>query len=166
MTGRSGAMGSGLSRPAAIGVVAAALGFTAVMAIRNGPHPMRPRIRRWYKQLDKPGYTPPDPVFGGAWGIVESGLAVGGYRLLRMPPGQPRNLATGLWLVNFAMIGGWTELFSRQKQLGPSAAASGAMIVGGIGYVAAAARADRTSELAGVPYVLWLGFATLLAERI
>lgn len=46
------------------------------------------------------------------------------------------------------------------------AAASGAMIASGAGYVAAAARVDRAAALTGVPYVAWLGFATLLAERI
>ena len=157
---------TGLSRPAAAGVVAAALGFTAVLAMRNSPDPLHPRTRRWYKRLDKPSYTPPDPVFGGVWPVVESGLAVGGYRLLREPPSPTRNLAVGLWIINVGMIGGWTEIFFGRKELGASAAASGAMVASGAGYVAAAARVDRTAALTGVPYVAWLGFATLLAERI
>lgn len=158
--------GTGLSRAASVGIVAAALGFTAVLAMRNAPDPLHPRIRRWYKRLDKPSYTPPDPVFGGVWPVVESGLAVGGYRLLREDASPSRNLAVGLWVVNVGMIGGWTEIFFRRKELGPSAAASAAMVATGAGYVAAAARVDRTAALTGVPYVAWLGFATLLAERI
>ncbi|HEX8420764.1 MAG TPA: TspO/MBR family protein, partial [Sphingomonas sp.] len=75
-------------------------------------------------------------------------------------------LAVGLWLLNTAMIGGWTELFFRKRELGPSALASGAMIASGAGYVAAAARVDRTAAAVGVPFVAWLGFATLLAARI
>lgn len=156
----------GLSRPLALGIVAAALGFSAALGMRNAPDPRHPGIRRWYKRLDKPGFTPPDAVFGGVWPVVESGLAVGGYRLLRAPAGPARNLATGLWLANVGMIGGWTEMFFRARKLGPSAATSAAMVAGGAGYVAAAARVDRTAALTGVPYVAWLGFATLLAERI
>jgi benzodiazapine receptor len=158
--------GNGMSRPAALATIAAVLGASAVLGRRNAPDPSHPGIRRWYKRLDKPSYTPPDAAFGAVWPILETGLAVGGYRLLRQPAETPRNLAVGLWLLNTAMVGGWTELFFRKKKLGTSAVASAAMIVSGTGYVAAAAKVDRTAAATAVPFVAWLGFATLLAERI
>lgn len=157
---------SGLSRPAALAIVAGVLGASALIGRRNAPDPSHPGIRRWYKRLDKPAYTPPDAAFGAVWPVLEAGLGVGGYRLLRQPPGGERDVAIGLWLVNTAMIGGWTELFFRRKALGASAAASAAMIATGSGYVAAAARVDRPAAALAVPFVAWLGFATLLAERI
>ena len=156
----------GLPRLASAGIVAAALGFTAMLAMRNSPNSFHPGIRRWYQRLEKPDYTPPDAVFGGVWPVIEFGLAIGGYRLLRQGPTPPRNLAVRLWLLNVGMIGGWTELFFRRRKLGPSTAASGAMIASGAAYVATAARVDRIAAIAGLPYVAWLGFATLLAERI
>jgi benzodiazapine receptor len=157
---------SGMSRPAALATITAVLGASAVLGRRNAPDPSHPGIRRWYKRLDKPFYTPPDAAFGAVWPILETGLAVGGYRLLRQPAEAPRNLAVGLWLLNTAMVGGWTELFFRKKKLGTSAVASAAMIVSGTSYVAAAAKVDRTAAATAVPFVAWLGFATLLAERI
>lgn len=156
----------GLSRGGALTAVAGVLGASALLGRRNAPDRSHPGIRRWYKKLDKPSYTPPDAVFGAVWPVLETGLAVGGYRLLRQPADRSRNVAVGLWLVNTAMIGGWTELFFRKRELGPSAIASGAMIASGAGYVAAAARVDRTAAATAVPFVAWLGFATLLAERI
>ncbi len=72
----------------------------------------------------------------------------------------------GLWLLNAAMVGGWTQLFFREKRLGASVAASGAMIASGAAYVATAAKVDRPAAAAGVPFVAWIGFATLLAGRI
>jgi benzodiazapine receptor len=157
---------TGLSRPAALAIVAAVLGTSALLGRRNAPDPSHPRIRRWYKRLDKPGYTPPDAAFGAVWPVLEMGLGVGGYRLLRHPPGRARDLGVGLWLLNSAMVGGWTELFFRRKMLGASTAASAAMIVTAAGYTVAAARVDRPAAASGVPFVAWLGFATLLAERI
>jgi tryptophan-rich sensory protein len=156
----------GLSAPAALGVVGAVLGLSAVVGRRNAPDPSHPATRRWYRRLDKPGYTPPDAAFGAVWPVLEAGLAVGGYRLLRRPPSTARNTATALWLLNTAMVGGWTALFFREKRLGASAVASGAMIASGAAYVAAAAREDRPAAAAGAPFVAWLGFATLLAGRI
>lgn len=156
----------GLTRLAALAAVSAVLGESAIVGRRNAPDPSHPGIRRWYRRLDKPGYTPPDALFGAVWPVLETGLAVGGYRLLRRPAWGARNAAVGLWLVNTAIVGGWTQLFFREKRLGASAAASGAMAVTGAAYVATAAKVDRPAAAAALPFVAWLAFATLLAERI
>ena len=148
---------------AAVGVV---LGVSAIVGRRNAPDASHPETRRWYRRLDKPGFTPPDAAFGAVWPGLESSLAIGGYRLLRQPSGTARNAAVGLWLLNTAMVGGWTQLFFREKQLGASAAASGAMVVTSAAYVATAAKVDRPAAALAVPFVAWLSFATLLAGRI
>lgn len=156
----------GLSVAAALGIVGLALGASALVGRRNAPDRSHPAIRRWYGQLHKPGYTPPDAAFGAMWPALEAGLAVGGYRLLRCPPRPARNLAVGLWLADTAMIGGWTDLFFRRHRLGASAAAAGTMVGAGAAYTIVAARVDRPAAALAVPLVAWLGFATLLAERI
>lgn len=166
MSARDKSAPGGLSPLAALGVVAAALGASAVVALRNTPDPLHPGIRRWYHRLDKPSFTPPDPVFGAAWPVLESGLAIGGYRLLRQPASGSRNVAAGLWLLNVALIGGWTEVFFRRKRLGASAAVSAAMVATGTAYIVAAAKVDRPAAALGVPFVAWLGFATVLAGSV
>jgi len=155
-----------LSRTSAALIVASVLGISAAIGRRNAPDPSHPGTRRWYKRLDKPSFTPPDAAFGAVWPVLETGLAVGGYRLLRQPSGPQRSSAVGLWLVNTAMVGGWTEIFFRKHALRSSAVVAGAMVVTGGAYVAAAAKVDRPAALLGVPFVGWLGFATLLAARI
>jgi tryptophan-rich sensory protein len=156
----------GLSPWMALGVVAVVLGTSAIVGRRNAPDPSHPRIRRWYRRLDKPGFTPPDAAFGEVWPVLETGLAVGGYRLLRQPPGATRNTAAGLWLLNSAMVGGWTQMFFREKRLGASAAVSGAMVASSAAYVVTAAKVDKPAAAVGLPFVAWLGFATVLAVRI
>lgn len=160
------ALRGGFSRPAALAIVASVLGASALVGRRNAPDPSHPGVRRWYHRLNKPGFTPPDAAFASVWPVLETGIAVGGYRFLRRPPGSTRNAAVGLWLLSSAMIGGWPQLFFREKRLGASVAASGAMVVTGIAYAATAARVDRPAAATAVPFVAWLGFATLLAERI
>ena len=164
--GAAAAHQNGWSPAAALGLVGLLLGASAVLGRRNAPDRTHPTIRRWYQRLDKPEFTPPDAVFGAVWPALEAALAVGGYRLLRRPASVRRDAAVALWLANTAMIGGWSELFFRRKRLGASAAASGAMLASGAVLVATAARVDRTAAVTAVPYVGWLAFATLLAERI
>lgn len=157
---------SGASPFMAAAIVAGVLGASALLGRRNAPEPGHPSIDRWYHRLRKPSYTPPDAVFGLVWPVLETGMAVGGYRLLRRPPSPERNAALTLWLGTSAMIGGWTELFFRRHALGPSTAAAAAMSAAGVVYVATAARVDRPAALAGVPLTAWLGFATVLAEGV
>ena len=76
----------GLTRLAALAAVGAVLGASAIVGRRNAPDRAHPGIRRWYRRLDKPGYTPPGAAFGAVWPVLETGLAVGGYRLLRRTP--------------------------------------------------------------------------------
>jgi len=156
----------GLSRPAAALVAAAVLGVSAIIGRRNAPDPSHPRIRRWYRRLDKPGFTPPDAVFGAVWPVLETGLAVGGYRLLCRPRGPARDAAVALWLVDAAMVGGWTELFFRRRALGAGAVAAGTMAVGGAALATTAWRVDRVAAATALPFAAWTGFATLLAERV
>ena len=157
---------TGLSRVAAATIVAGVMGVSALVGRRNAPDKSHPGIRGWYRRLDKPSFTPPDAAFGAVWPALEAGLAVGGYRLLSASASTSRNLGVGLWLLNTGMIGGWTELFFRKRALGASTAASAMMMGTGAGYVVAASRVDRPAGLLGVPFVAWLGFATLLAEQV
>ena len=151
--------------PAAL-LVGAVMGASGLLGMRNAPAPVHPAIDRWYHKLRKPPFTPPDPVFGAVWPVLETGMAVGGYRLLRASPSGPRTAALGLWLGTTAMIGGWTEIFFRRRELGASTVAAVAMTGASAAYVATAARVDRPAAWAAVPLTLWLGFASLLADGI
>ncbi|MGI3899794.1 MAG: TspO/MBR family protein [Janthinobacterium lividum] len=157
---------SGLSPVAAGAIVATTVLGAVLVGRRSSPTPDHPRTRRWYRKLEKPGFTPPPPVYGIAWGGIQAGLAYGGYRLLRRPPSAQRTLALSLWGVNQAAIAGWSEIFFGHRAPGAGTLAAGAMIGTAAGYVAAAAREDDVAAAAGVPLVAWVSFATLLAEEI
>ena len=158
--------GGALAPAVALAVVSGALALTAWSGKKFSPTPDHPRIERWYRRLDKPGVTPPGPVFGAAWGTIELVLAYGGYRLLRRPSTSTRNAAVGLWLLNNLLIAGWSGLFFGGRALGPSAIASGGMIAVAAGYSLVAAKTDKVAALTVLPLVGWLGFATFLAEEV
>ena len=158
--------GDGLHPAAALAVVAGAMALTAWSGQRFSPTPAHPRTRRWYRLLDKPSITPPGPVFGAGWGIIESVLAYGGYRLLRLGSSPVRDAAVGLWLINNLLIAGWSGLFFGRRALGPSALAAGGMIAVAGAYSAVASRTDRVAAATAVPLIGWLGFATFLAEEV
>ena len=156
----------GLSSVTAGAIVAATVVGAVAIGSRSSPTPDHPRTRRWYKDLDKPSYNPPAPVYAVAWTGIQAGLAYGGYRLLRRPASSQRTLALTLWGINQAAIAGWSEIFFGHRAPGAGTLAAGAMIGTSAGYVAAAAREDDIAAATGVPLVAWVSFATLLAEEI
>lgn len=158
--------GSSFPPAAALALVVGAMALTAWSGRKFSPTPEHPRIRRWYRLLDKPRFTPPGPVFGAAWGAIESILAYGGYRLLRRPSSPARNGAVWLWALNNLLIAGWSGLFFGRRALGPGAAVAGGMIVVASGYAAVAAKTDKLAAATAIPLVGWLAFATLLAEEV
>jgi translocator protein len=156
---------SGLDPLPAAALTAVPLAVSGVLAMLHPPAPGTETFR-WYRALDKPSFTPPDPAFGIAWTAIQAGLAWGGYRLFRGPPSRAAHAAAALWSFNVAMIGGWSELFFGGKKLGASAAAAAGMLATGAAFSAVAAKTDRKAAATGLPYVAWLGFATVLAEEV
>ena len=155
-----------LSPGAALGVVAAAMALTAWSGQKFSPTPAHPRTLFWYSRLDKPGFTPPGPVFGLGWGLIEVALGYGGYRLMRRASTPGRDGALALWIANNLLIAGWSGLFFGKRALGASAAVAGAMIGVAGAYTAVAAKTDKTAAATALPLIGWLGFATALAEEV
>ena len=145
-------------------VSGAAVLAAALTGARNGPQ--RPSTAAWYARLRKPGYTPPGPLIGAAWGVLETLLAATGYRLLRAPDTGAREAALGAWALTLVGLAGYPWLFFRQKRLRSSTAASGTMLASAAGLAFAARKVDEPAAVMTVPLLLWLSFATVLSEEL
>ena len=136
------------------------------MSMSSSPAPIHPVVMGWYLSLRKPWFKPPDVLIPLAWTGVEAGLAVAAYRLLRAAPSATRSGALALLACNTVAIGGWSRLFFGRRNIGGSVVAAGAMVASGAVFVQQAGKIDRVSARAGVPFVAWVGFATLLTAAI
>ena len=153
-----------MNKQSAAAVAIGSVLTAAALGARNGPQ--RPRTALWYARLDKPAYTPPGPLIGAAWGVLELLLAGSGYRLLRAPRTEARSAAVGSWALTLVGLAGYPWLFFRRKKLGESAVASASMLAAALGTAAAAREVDRPASAMTVPLLLWLGFATVLSEEL
>jgi benzodiazapine receptor len=150
---------------------AAVAAGTAVIAAQylgsqSAPTPAHPRTALWYALLRKPSFTPPGPVFGVAWTLLDGLLGYAGYRLLTARPSVARTTALGLWGLNVMGVGSFSWVLFGRKKLGEATGVSGAMLASAVGCVAAAAEVDRNAALAGLPLTLWTAFATVLQEDV
>ncbi|MFL5257933.1 MAG: TspO/MBR family protein [Rhodopila sp.] len=142
----------------------ASVGGAALIGAQFGPQ--RPREAIWYETLRKPSYTPSGSTIGFAWGILETLLAVTGYRLLTRPNSAARGTALASWGATLAGLTGYPALFFGGKKLGPSAAVATAMCASTTATAAAASKVDEVAAVSMTPLVLWTMFAVVLSEEV
>ena len=133
----------------------------ALLGAQNGPQ--RPRTALWYARLRKPDYTPPGPVIGVTWGVLESLLVATGYRLLRDPSSPPRDKALAAWGCSLIGLAAFPYFFFGRKRLGQSTLASAAMLAAAAGIALNARKVDKPAAVMTLPLLGWVSFATFLS---
>ncbi len=133
---------------------------------RNSPTPMHPATAAWYAKLEKPSYTPPGPVFGLVWPLLDGLLWFAGYRLATRRPSPARHLALGAWLLNVVGIGGYSWVFFGRKRPDEALGITTFMLGSSVALVASAAQIDKPAAYASAPLVAWLLFANLLQTEV
>ena len=120
----------------------------------------------WYDQLDKPDFTPPGWVFAPTWTLLYTLIGIGLFRVWRAEPSPERTLGIGLWGVQIALNALWTPLFFG-AELPWIAGIDLLVLVGAIvATIVVVARVDRIAAVLMVPYLAWVGFATVLTLSI
>ncbi|WP_084860658.1 tryptophan-rich sensory protein TspO [Salibaculum halophilum] len=114
---------------------------------------------RWYEELDKPPWTPPNWLFPVAWTTLYICMATAGARAAVSPD---NGLAMALWSLQIALNGLWTPVF-----FGLGRMRLGLIVLCALwGAVAATMLALwQVDTLAGVlflPYLAWVSVAGAL----
>jgi tryptophan-rich sensory protein len=153
-----GRFGSNTAAAIAIGVV----GLASVLAVMiPGPQNDAKRFV-WYRFLDKPKATPPDPVFGLAWPVLEVLLAYAGWRLLKTRRSSRRDTALALLAFNVSQIPGYQALFFGLRSIAGGLMSAALLATGAWAFAASAWSVDRRAAIAGLPLAGWTSFATYL----
>jgi benzodiazapine receptor len=155
-----------VTSPVAAAVASLAFIVPLSLSLSSTPSPNHPRTMLWYLSLREPSFKPPDWLFPVSWTLIEAGLALSAYRLLREPPSTARTRALSLWGFNIAMIGGWSRLFFKRRQLAVSTVAAASLVATSVAFVKEARKVDVTAARAGLPLVGWVVFATVLTGTI
>lgn len=162
VTDRTGA----IQPPWALLAIAGVLTLSGLLSKPYSPDPGHPRIRRWYRELDKPGWKPPDPLFGAIWPVLQLMHSWGAWRLMRREASPERNTALGLWLADMLLVPLWAKLFFGERSLTGGVVTAAAMVASTSAYVARAFRVDRAAAAAAMPFLLWSGFGGLMTENV
>ena len=118
----------------------------------------------FYAQLNKPPWAPPAGVFGPVWSTLYALMGVAAWLVWRSP--GAKGLALGLFGAQLAANALWSWLFFAWHQ-GALAAVEVLVLLALI--LATVAVFRRSSPLAAalmLPYLLWVGFASLLTWAV
>lgn len=115
----------------------------------------------WYDALDKPSFNPPDWVFSPVWTTLYVFVAVAGWLVCRqVRPG--RALALGMWGVQLALNLAWSWIFFGAEEPGLALVEVATLFVAIAVTIALFARLSRPAALFMLPYLAWVGFASVL----
>lgn len=119
-------------------------------------------VSTWYPTLARPAFTPPDWVFGPVWTTLYLLMGVALYLVWRTDNGRTRRIALAVFGVQLALNASWTLVFFGARAIFGGLLVIVALLVAIIATVGAFARLDRRAAALLVPYLLWVGFATVL----
>lgn len=159
------AISNGYKRPRSL-LALAGFGAAAASAAWFGARYTGRQPNAWYAKLDKPPFTPPPSVFPLVWTALYATMAWSAWRVYNAPASRARSQALQLWFLQLSTNAEWSKLFFRKRR--PDLALGDSVLLATqiLRYMSLARRVDRAAANAFLPYLGWVGFATVLNAEI
>jgi len=114
---------------------------------------------RWYRDLSKPDWTPPNWLFPIAWTLLYLGSA---YAATRVAVMENNAHAMGFWAMQIALNTLWTPVFFGLRRLKAGAVVIAMLWGAVVGTMVSFFMMDWIAGLLFVPYVIWVSYAGVL----
>ncbi|MFF3015665.1 TspO/MBR family protein [Streptomyces sp. NPDC057939] len=119
-----------------------------------------------YASLDRPGWAPPAWLFGPVWTLLYATIALSGWLVWRCAGHPERRKALAWWGVQLALNLAWTPLFFGARRYDVALLDILLLVAALVVTVRLFHRVHRTAGLLLIPYLGWVGFATVLNAAI
>jgi translocator protein len=132
-----------------------------------------PQIGSWYAGLTKPGFNPPNAIFGPVWTVLYVLMALAAFRVAMVTnasgeqAGRPaRESALLFWWLQLGLNFLWSVIFFHMHRIG-GALVDIVLLLGAVTVVTVMFwRISRTAGLMFLPYLIWTAFALVLNLRL
>lgn len=119
-------------------------------------------VTTWYAALVKPGFNPPNQLFGPVWTLLYTLMAIAAWLVWKQPDSPLRTAALVLFAIQLGLNFAWSFVFFWAHQLGLSVIEIALLWVGILGTMLLFFRLSRVAGWMFVPYLAWVSFAALL----
>lgn len=117
---------------------------------------------RWFAALDLPTIVPPGWVFGVAWTALYTMLGLALAMILHARGARGRGLAITAFMVQLAANFAWSPVFFGQRQVTTALFLIVFIFISAIITTILFGRIRKAAAWLMVPYLCWLGFASVL----
>jgi benzodiazapine receptor len=120
----------------------------------------------WYRNLEKPSWTPPDWLFPVAWMVLYLCMSLAAARIAAQAGADGAGTALAFWSVQITLNTLWTPVFFGLRRMG-----AGLLIISLLWLAVAATmvafwQIDRFAGLLFAPYLLWVTIAWALNRSV
>jgi benzodiazapine receptor len=117
----------------------------------------------WYRNLNKPSWTPPDWVFPVTWIVLYVCMAVAGARVAMM---EGNGVAMAFWSMQIAFNALWTPVFFGLKKIRTAMGIIVVLWAAVFCTMVALWSVDTVAGLLFVPYLIWVTIASALNASV
>ncbi|MCX2575458.1 TspO/MBR family protein [Pedobacter sandarakinus] len=124
-------------------------------------------VKTWYKDLNKPGFNPPDWLFGPVWTTLYILIGIAAYLVWTKRDTIthfPRTVA--IYLIQLILNLAWSFIFFYLHEIDFALAEMLIMLAVIIVNAAMFYKVDKVAGLLFIPYILWVSFASILTYNI
>ncbi len=119
-------------------------------------------LDNWYRTIQKPSWNPPDWIFGPVWTTLYAIMGFSMWTIWKNRATQKISWCIIIFIIQLLLNGIWTPLFFGLKN--PALALIDIMFLFSaiIATIIIFYKVNRLASLILIPYLLWVGFATIL----
>ena len=120
------------------------------------------QARSFYLELVRPSWAPPAGVFGPVWSVLYTLIGIAAWRVWRNGGFRTQRRALTLFLVQLILNALWSWLFFGWHRGALAFVDIVLLLVSIVATLIAFWRAERLAAALLVPYLAWVGFASVL----
>lgn len=167
---RGGAIPSEVSTTHAVVGLVVILAVTAAAPVIGGWATASSVDSEWFRALHKPGWNPPDWVFGPVWTLLYALMALSAWMVWKRLAGDEGSatltramaLPLGLYAAQLALNVAWSVIFFAMREVGWAFVELVALWVMIVATTIAFARVSAPAAWLMSPYLAWVTFAGAL----
>lgn len=120
----------------------------------------------WYNSLAKPGWNPPSWLFGPVWTALYTMMGFAAWLVWKTDGFKNAQTALILFLIQLFLNGLWSQLFFNFHLIGWALFEIVLLLTAIIFTTILFFQKNSVSGWLMIPYIAWVGFATLLTASI
>lgn len=123
-------------------------------------------VNNWFQNLNKPGFNPPNYLFGPVWTILYILMGISFYMVLQTPNSKSKKFAIVIFFVQLLLNFCWSFIFFKYHLIGAAFIDIILIWLSIICMIYAFSKINKSAAYLQLPYLLWVSFASILNGAI